>query len=47
MPRLKKIIKKVGSTSLIAVYYAPVVLYVYAFVLKECICNKNVNEYAN
>ena len=46
MPRLKKIIKKVGTTSLIAVYYAPVVLYVYAYVIYDGICNKNVNECA-
>ena len=46
MPRLKNIIKKVGSTSLIAVYYAPVVLYVYAYVIIDGICNKNVNECA-
>ena len=46
MPRLKKIIKKVGTTSLIAVYYAPVVLYVYAYVICDSICNKNVNDCA-
>ena len=46
MPRLKKIIKKVGTTSHIAVYYAPVVLYVYAYVICDSICNKNVNECA-
>ena len=25
-------------------YYAPVIVYVYSYVLYDCICNKNVNS---
>ena len=35
MSRLKNIIKKVGSTSAIIVYYAPVIAYVYSYVLYD------------
>ncbi len=34
-PRVKNIIKKVGITSTIVMFYAPVILYVYAYVLYD------------
>ena len=35
MPRIKNIIKNVGVTSAIVMFYAPVILYVYAYVLYD------------
>ena len=35
MPRIKNIIKKVGTTSAIVMFYAPVILYVYSYVLYD------------
>ena len=35
MPRVKNIIKRVGETCTIVVCYAPIVLYVYAYVLYD------------
>ena len=35
MPRVKNIIKKVGTTSAIVMFYAPVILYVYSYVLYD------------
>lgn len=43
MPRLKQIIKRVGETCTIVVCFAPVIVYVYSHVIKNCICNKNAN----
>ena len=34
-PRVKNIIKNVGVTSAIVMFYAPVILYVYAYVLYD------------
>ena len=42
--RLKRVIKKVGSTSLVVAFYTPVILYVYSYVLIDCICNKDVKS---
>ena len=33
MPRVKNILNKIGTTSAIIVYYAPVILFVYSYVL--------------
>ena len=35
MPRIKNIIKKIGTTSVIVMFYAPVILYVYSYVLYD------------
>jgi len=40
MPRLKHIIKRLGSTSLVVAFYTPVILYVYGYVLLDCIYNR-------
>ena len=46
MPRIKNIIKRVGETCTIVMCYAPIVLYVYSYVIVDSIRNKNVNSYA-
>jgi len=43
-PRLKQIIKRVGETCTIVMCYAPIVLYVYSYVIVDCICNKTANK---
>ena len=45
-PRVKQIIKRVGETCTIVMCYAPIVLYVYSYVIVDSIRNKNVNSYA-
>jgi len=45
LPRLKHIIKRVGETCTIVVYYAPVIVYVYSSVIKDCLSNKIVNKH--
>ena len=45
-PRLKRIIKRVGETCTIIACYAPIILYVYSYVIVDSICNKNVNNCA-
>ena len=40
MPRLKTVLKKVGSKSLTVMFYAPVILYVYSYVLLDCIYSR-------
>ena len=42
--RLKRIIKRVGETCTIIACFAPVIVYVYSYVLIDCICNKNVKD---
>ena len=44
MPRVKTIIKRVGETCTIVMCYAPIVLYVYSYVIADCICNRNANS---
>ena len=44
MPRVKTIIKRVGETCTIVMCYAPIVLYVYSYVIADCICNRNANK---
>ena len=44
MPRVKTIIKRVGETCTIAMCYAPIVLYVYSYVIVDCICNRNAKS---
>ena len=44
MPRLKTVLKKVGSTSLVVAFYAPVILYVYSYVLLDCIYSRTNNN---
>ena len=44
MPRVKTIIKRVGETCTIVMCYAPIVLYVYSYVIADCICNRNPNS---
>ncbi len=44
MPRVKNIIKRVGETCTIVMCYAPIVLYVYSYVIADCICNRNANS---
>ena len=46
MPRVKRIIKRVGETCTIIALYAPVIVYVYSYVIVDGICNKNVNDCA-
>jgi len=46
LPRVKNIIKKVGTTSAIVVFYAPVILYVYTYVLYDGICNNSNRQCA-
>ena len=41
-PRL--LLNKVVRKGTIMLYYAPVIVYVYSYVLYDCICNKNVNS---
>ena len=45
-PRVKRIIKRVGETCAIIALYSPVIVYVYSYVIVDCICNKNVNDCA-
>ena len=45
-PRVKQIIKRVGETCTIIALYAPVIVYVYSYVIVDCICNKNANDCA-
>ena len=45
MPRVKTIIKRVGETCTIVMCYAPIVLYVYSYVIADCICNRNAKNY--
>ena len=44
-PRVKRIIKRVGETCTIVMCYAPIVLYVYSYVIVDCVCNRNANSY--
>ncbi len=44
MPRVKRLLKRVGETCTIIVCYAPIVLYVYSYVIKNGICNKGVKD---
>ncbi len=46
LQRAKRVLKRVGTTCVTAMYYAPVIVYVYSYVLKDCICNKSVKECA-
>ena len=43
-PRLIQIIKRVGETCTIAMCYAPVIIYVYSYVIVDSICNKTANK---
>ena len=45
-PRVKQIIKRVGETCTIIALYAPVIVYVYSYVIVDCICNRNANDCA-
>ena len=47
MPRVKTIIKRVGESCTIVMCYAPIVLYVYSYVIADCICNRNANSCDN
>ena len=42
--RVKRIIKRVGETCTIVVCFAPVIAYVYSYVIINGICNKTVNN---
>ena len=42
--RVKRVLKRVGETCTIVACYAPIVLYVYSYVIVDCICNKNVKS---
>jgi len=44
MPRFKRLIKRVGSTSAIVMFYTPVILYVYAYVLIDGITYSTDNS---
>ena len=44
MPRAKTIIKRLGETCTIVMCYAPIVLYVYSYVIVDCICNRNAKN---
>ena len=46
LQRVKRLLNNVVTTGSIIMYYAPVIVYVYSYVLKDCICNKNVNDCA-
>ena len=46
MPRLRTLLKRAGETCTIVMRYAPIVLYVYSYVIVDSIRNKNVNSYA-
>ena len=46
MPRVRTLLKRVGETCTIVMCYAPIVLYVYSYVIVDSIRNKNVNSYA-
>jgi hypothetical protein len=35
LPRVKQIIKRLGSTCTIAMYYAPIIIYIYSYVIKD------------
>ena len=43
-PRLKRIIKRVGETCTIVVCFAPVIAFVYSYVIVNSVCNKNANK---
>ena len=45
MPRVKNIIKRVGETCTIIACYSPIVLYLYGYVMYDCICNRNAKSY--
>jgi hypothetical protein len=45
-PRVKQIIKRVGETCTIIALYAPVIVYVYSYVIIDCMRDKNVNDCA-
>ncbi len=36
MPRVKRLLKRVGSTCAIIAFYSPVIVYVYSYVLYDC-----------
>jgi hypothetical protein len=38
-PRVKRIIKRVGETCTIVALYAPIILYVYAYVICDSVIN--------
>ena len=40
LPRVKQLIKRVGETCTIVMCYAPIVLYVYAYVICDSMYNK-------
>ena len=44
MPRVKNIIKRVGETCTIIACYSPIVLYLYGYVMYDCICNRNAKS---
>ena len=46
LPRVKNIIKKVGTTSAIAAFYGPVILYVYAYVIIDGVLSNTDNSFA-
>ena len=45
MPRVKNIIKRVGETCTIIACYSPIVLYLYGYVMYDCICNRYAKSY--
>jgi len=40
LPRVKQIIKKVGTTCAIIAFYSPVIIYIYSYVIKRNIYNR-------
>jgi len=46
MSRVKRLIKKVGTTSAIVAFYSPVILYVYAYVLLDGVVSTVDNNLA-
>ena len=40
MPRVRRLLKNLGSKSLTVMFYTPVILYVYSYVLLDCIYSR-------
>lgn len=45
VPRVRRLLKKVGSKSLTVMYYAPVILYVYSYVIYNYMTQPSDNPF--
>ena len=46
MPRVKNILNKIGTTTTIAMFYAPVIVFIYGYVVYDYMTNKPDESFA-